>query len=324
MKLRALFVIVFAMLVISICAAVNADPIELKRDITYKQQDGYVEILKGEQVVAKYVYKDVAKPYLYPVYAPNGEMVTRNPGEDKSACRSFWVGYGDVNGIDFWNEGEKAGKITQYSIDFESLTPGHWNIHTTNTWDGPENKRIAGEERRYSFLSCEYGTLISTSITIKAGMDVKFADSRDGFLAVCVAQGMQFIGGKGHILNSDGKKDLDCLGKRARWCDYTGEVNGKTCGITIFDTPSNFGYPTYWNVTDYGLLSANPFGGQSYTNDEKNNSSLNLATGESKTFVYVALIHDGKIEAEKLNMIANEIVGRKSKQPQSGTWVQPK
>lgn len=324
MNTKALSVIIFTVLIMLICVAVSADPIELKRDITYKQQDGYVDILRGEQVVAKYVYKDVAKPYLYPVYAPNGEMVTRNPSEDKSVNRSFWVGYGDVNGIDFWNEGGKAGKIAQASIDFNSLAPGHWNLHTTNIWGVPENNRIMGDERRYSFLSCEYGTLISTSIKITAGMDVKFADNKNGFLALCVAPGMQLAGGKGHILNSDGKKDLDCMGKRARWCDYTGEVNGKTCGITIFDTPSNTGYPTYWNVNDNGLLAANPFGGQSYTGDEKNNSSLTLATRESKTFVYVALIHDGKIEAEKLDMIANEIVGRKSKQPLKGTWDKAK
>lgn len=325
MKLRTLSVIVFAVLTMLVSVAANAD-IELKRDITYKQQDGYVDILKGEQVVAKYVYKDAAKPYLYPVHAPNGEIVTKNVSDAASGPvnPSFWVGYGDVNGIDFWNEGEKTGKITQTTIDFDSQSPGHWNIHTINHWIGPNKERIAADERRYSFLSCEYGTLISTRIKIMAGMDVKFADHKDGFLAFRLADGMQLAGGKGHILNSDGKKDAECVGKRARWCDYTGEVNGKTCGITIFDSPSNHGYPTYWNVTDYGLLSANPFGGQSYTGDEKNNSALALSTRDSTTFIYIALIHDGKIEAEKLNQLADQIVAKGSKQPKRGDMPKPK
>ncbi len=119
------------------CVAASADGIGLKRDLTYKAGDGFVEVMKNNTVVARYVYKDTPKPYIYPVFSPDGVPVTRGypmdrkPSEatDHPHHRSFWVGFGDVNGIDFWAEGENCGKIVQAKLDFDSLSAGHWNIH---------------------------------------------------------------------------------------------------------------------------------------------------------------------------------------------------
>ena len=308
-----------ALVCIAACVPVSGDGIGLKRDLTYKAGEGFVEVLKGNLAVARYVYKDTPKPYIYPILAPDGPEVTRAfpmkevPGEatDHPHHRSFWIGFGDVNGVDFWAEGEKTGKIVQKKLEFDSQSPGHWNIHTTNEWVGPDGKALCFEDRRYSFLSCDYGLLISTSITLAAARgDVKLGGTKEGFLAFRVAQGMQLKDGKGHILNSEGRKDADCWGKRARWCDYTGEVAGKTVGITIFDLPSNYGYPTYWHVRDYGLFAANPFGGKDFTGDEKKDSALTITRGKPVRLIYIALIHTGALDAQKLDMIADEVVGK--------------
>lgn len=301
-------------------SSANAADVEIRRDLTYEAKDGFVDILKDGKLVARYVYKDTPRPYIYPLYAPNGEMITRNypmksgmPGEstDHPHHRSFWIGFGDVNGIDFWAEGEKTGKIVQTSIDFEPASPGYWGIHTKNEWIGPDGKKVCDEERRYSFLSCDYGTLISTAIILTAmNGDVKLGDTKEGFFAIRLAPTMQLKDGKGHIINSEGNKDDACWGKRARWCDYTGEVNGKVCGVTIFDTPSNYNYPTYWHVRDYGLFAANPFGGKAFTNDAEKDSSYTIRYGHSLRLVYIVLIHDGNLDAQTLNAIADQVAGR--------------
>jgi len=297
----------------------HSEDTKLKRDLTYKAGDGFVEVLKNGVMAARYVYKDTPKPYIYPIIAPDGPPVTRGypmdqiPGEatDHPHHRSFWVGFGNVNGVDFWAEGEKSGRIVQRNLDFDSPTPGHWNIHCTNDWVGPDGKVVCYEDRRYSFLSCDYGLLISTRIELTpAGQELKFGGTKEGFLAFRLAQGMQLKNGTGHILNSEGQKDADCWGKRARWVDYTGETKGKTVGIAVFDVPSNYGYPTYWHARDYGLLAANPFGGKDFTGEEKNESGLTIRPGQTARFVYIALIHSGRLDAQKLDMIADQIAGK--------------
>ncbi|MGQ9456348.1 MAG: PmoA family protein [Armatimonadota bacterium] len=293
--------------------------IGLKRDLTYRAEPGYVDILQGDKLVARYVYKDTPKPYIYPLISPNGIRVTRGypmeniPGEatDHPHHRSFWIGFGDVNGINFWSEEEKSGKIVTKFIDFDSPSPGHWNIHVLNEWVGPDGVAVCTEDRRYSFVSCDYGLLISTAIEIMpTTADVKFGGSKEGFLGFRVAHGIQLKDGKGRIINSEGRKGTECWGKRARWCDYTGEIDGKIAGITIFDVPSNHGYPTYWHVRDYGLFAANPFGGKDFTGDEKQDSSLTIPRGQKARFVYIALIHPGELDSKTLDMIADEIAGK--------------
>ena len=323
MKLRTVLSAI-ALLCLLAVAAAAADVPGMKRDFTYKWETGYVDVFHAGKLAARYVYKDTPRPYIYPVTSPEGVKVTRSfpvetvAGEarDHPHQRSFWIGFGDVNGIDFWTEGEKSGRIVQTSIDFSPISPGYWAIHTKNDWIGPDGQKICEDERRVSFLSCDYGTIISTMLKISAlHQPLKFGDTKEGFFALRVAQGMQVKDGTGHIVNSEGNKDQDAWGKSAKWCDYTGEVGGKTVGITVFDSPTNHGYPTYWQVQDYGLFAANPFGGATFTNDPKNTSTLEIRPYDTKVFVYVALIHDGKLDAEALKSMAPMLVGEGSGAP---------
>lgn len=296
-----------------------AVPEGFARDFTYKQSDGAVDVMKGDTVIARYIYKDTPKPYLYPILSPAGLAVTRNypmktvTGEptDHPHHRSMFIGYGDINGVDFWTETEKTGKIVQKSIDFDPISPGpYWSIHTTNDWMLPNGKQLASDERKMAFYSCKYGTFVVTSFKMIASVcGLKFSDSKEGFLGIRVAPSMALKGGKGHILNSEGDTDDKAWGKRARWVDYTGEVDGKVVGITMFDSPANFGYPTYWHARDYGLMAANPFGGKAFTGDAKNESPMELVYTASKSFTYITLIHDGALDAKTLNALADDVAG---------------
>lgn len=307
----ALLGLVFACQTMSL-AAYRAE-VELQRDLSYRLNQGYVEILRDKQQIARYVYKDTSVPYIYPLNSLGGLTVTREytaEGAVENIGRSFWFGYGDVNGIDFWSAGDKSGRIVQTSQEFDSFNAGYWNLHTMCNWVGPDDKVILREERRNSFLSSNHGLLVSTMTMLIAGSEeVKFGDSPNGLLALRVVPGLQLKGGKGHILNSNGEKDADCLGKRAKWCDYTGELNGKPVGITVFDVATNYGFPAYWNVTEDGLLAANPFGGKSLTNVPENESSYTMKPGEIMTFVYIVLVHDSKLDKDTLDDLAMQIAG---------------
>lgn len=308
----------FTLTVLASACAVSA-PEGFAKDFTYKPGDGAVDILKGQKVVARYVYKDTPRPYVYPVSSPAGIEVTRNypmktvTGEptDHPHHRSLWAGFGDVNGIDFWTETEKSGKIVQKAIDFEPITPGpYWSIHTTNDWITADGRKLASDERKVAFYSCKQGMLIVTTIRLIASTcQLRFGDSKEGFFAIRLAPSLTLKDGKGHILTSEDHKDADAWGKKARWIDYTGEISGKLVGVTMFDSTANYGYPTYWHARDYGLLAANPFGGKAFTGDAKNESPLVLSYTTSKTFAYTTLIHDGKLDKETLEKLADEVGG---------------
>ena len=318
-------VIIMAALTLS-AGSVSAEPPGLARDFTYKQATGAVDIInKDGKVAARYVYTNTPKPYLYPLLAPNGAAITRGypmvkiEGEstDCPCQRSFWIGCGSVNGIDFWTDGDKSGKIVQTKLDFNPISPGYWSIHTTDDWVGPDGKKVCKDERHLTFLSCDYGTIISSVIKlIPTTGQLVLGPSADGFAALRLAKDFELKGGKGHILNSEGEQDNNTWGKRARWCDYTTEINSTPCGVAFFDTPNNYGYSTYWNVNEFGLFAANPFGGKAFKGEPKYDSAMTIKFGSSATFVYIMLIHNTKLDKNALDDLADQIAGKGS-QPRS-------
>ena len=129
--------------------------------------------------------------------------------------------------------------------------------------------------------------------------DLTFGDTKEGMLAVRLAESMRLNGkiGKGHIVNSSGIRDGETWGKRANWCDYYGPVGGKTVGIAMFDHPQNPRHPTWWHVRDYGLFAANPFGQHDFEGlADKAAGTLTVPSGRSITFRYRIYLHEGTAE----------------------------
>ena len=77
-----------------------------------KQNSSSIFILAGDQPFTVFIYPDsLAKPVLYPIWAPDGQLITRGfpmkprPGEpvDHPHHLGLWFNYENVNGLDFWN-----------------------------------------------------------------------------------------------------------------------------------------------------------------------------------------------------------------------------
>lgn len=333
MNIRVRFLPAMVVLLALGATCAYALPQGFARDFTYKQADGAVDIMKGDKLVARYVYNDTPKPYVYPLLSPSGLAVTRNfpmkevAGEPKDHPhhRSMWVGFGSVNTVDFWGETEKSGKIVQTKLDFEPPTSSpYWSIHTTNDWILPSGKKLCEDDRTTAFYSCNYGTLVITSVKLIASVcDITLGDTKEGFFGIRLAPSMALKDGKGHILNSEGDADSKAWGKRARWVDYTGEVDGKVVGVAMFENSYNPGYPTYWHARDYGLLAANPIGGKAFTGDAKNDSTMKIGYTNSLTFTYTALIHDGKLDAKTLDTISTQLGGSSGPPKASRLQLQP-
>lgn len=284
--------------------------------------------IRGE-LFTEYVFGDGAsRSYCYPILAPDGMPLTRNSPmkkvegeeEDHPWQKSLWFAHAYVNGIDFWNEAggdlarspKEKGHTRQ--DDAMEMTSGPTGIlRVRNRWLGPDEKLVCTDERILKFKAGPDGRFLDFEITIFALPDqpLLFGDNKDGTMATRVAQWMtmphkvrgQEVGGKGDIVTSTGFRGNDAWGKRADWCDYHAEKDGKIYGIAIFDHPQNLRHPTWWMARNYGLFGANPFGWHDYEPEfanEPHKGDHTIPAGGSLTLRYRFYFHTGDEKAAKL------------------------
>ena len=158
--------------------------------------------------------------------------------------------------------------------------------------------------------------MMDFEITIHASNGkVTMGDTKEGSMAIRLTSTMRVRGevGQGHIVNSEGNRETSAWGKRAKWCDYYGPVEGQTVGVAIFDHPDNPCHPTWWHVRDYGLFAANPFGVHDFEKKPAGTGDLVIPAGQSVTFKYRFYFHrgdekQGKV-AERYRAYASGAVG---------------
>jgi hypothetical protein len=252
----------------------------------------------------EYNFKDVPRPFFYPVIGPTGVNVTRNwpmkEGKDEAQDhvhhKSLWFTHGEVNGVDFWGEGSGSGKIVHDR--FLDVTSGAdlGVIKSKNKWVAKDGKVVCTDTRTHRFYNRPDAKMMDFEITIHASEGkVVLGDTKEGSMAIRLAPTMRLKGkvGKGHIVNSQGDREGQTWGKRAAWCDYYGPVDDQVVGVAIFDHPSNPKHPTWWHVRDYGLFAANPFGVHDFENKTKGVGDITIPDGESLTFKYRFYFHKG-------------------------------
>lgn len=295
--------------------------------VELKQEADKVTVNIDGKLFTEYHFTGARRPYLYPIIGPTGGAMTRHwplqddlPGEDHDHPhhKGLWWGHRMVNGAGFWEDSAKPDvKIGQMIHDgFAEVKSGEDQgfLRAKNKWiiDGT-NELVGTDERTITFYKGKDGPMIDFAITIKAGdKEMVFGDDKDGAMAIRVPESMRVDKprpkgekitpkGDGHIVTSEGKKDLDAWGTRANWCDYWGPVEGKTAGVAMFDNPENPRHPTWWHVRTYGLFAANPFGQAQFEKlPDKNAGEFKIPAGQSATFRYRFYFHEGDTDQAKV------------------------
>ncbi len=277
------------------------------------QGDNKVTVEINGKLFTEYRFKEQYRPFFYPVIGPTGEPVIRHwpiqeggPSEDHDHPhhKSLWFTHGAVNGVDFWSDSNKAGKIVHDKFLEVSSGPQSGVIKSQNNWVAPDGKITLTDTRTHRFSSTPDGTIMDWEITLHASNgQVTFGDTKEGSMAIRLAPTMQPVpsramkargeAAKGHIINSEGLTDGQTWGKRATWVDYYGPVKGETVGVAIFDHPSNPRHPTWWHVRDYGLFAVNPFGIHDFEKKPANAGDFVIPAGQSATFKYRFYFHKG-------------------------------
>jgi hypothetical protein len=288
-------------------AAIQETPAADSEGVNITQLPDRLRIELDGQLFTEYLFKDVPRPYCYPILGPGGLPMTRNwpmkdtPDEehDHKHHRSLWFTHGAVNGYDFWSEEKDFGKIVHDKFVEVKSGKDSGLVVAENKWVAADGTLVCTDQTTLRFHKPRSASerVLDFEITIRAlDKPLVFGDTKEGTMAIRLAETMRLKGkvGKGHIVNSAGVRDDATWGKRAEWCDYYGPVEGKIVGVAIFDHPENPRHPTWWHVRDYGLFAANPFGQHDFEKlADKSAGDLSVPSGKSITFRYRFYFHEG-------------------------------
>lgn len=284
----------------------------------------------GGKPYADFVVKsdEAMKPYLYPLRAADGTIVTRHWPMDKVDAiepvdhqhqRGVWFGPDIVNGFDFWNnefsyKNPKAGQTKLNKIGELKSGKKEGSLGATFDWMDPKGTKIVEQFEKITFHDMPKLRIIDFEIDLTAVTDVKFGDGKDCCFGIRLSPQLQqdkviktkgkpdqtVPGAPGVITNAEWKTTEKVVwGKPSDWCDDSGVIDGKEVGVAIFDNPKN-SRRARWHVRGYGLFSANPFGLSAFTGDKTQDGSVTLKPGEKLHFKYRVVIHPGDAKSADL------------------------
>ena len=302
-----------------------------------------VDVLYNGKLFTSYIYPaDLEKPVLYPIYTAKGTVITRGfPRDPRPSERvdhphhvGAWFNFGDVNGLDFWNN--------SYAIP-EAKKPGYGSIRHRNVvsaqngtiqgvlvvaadWVDFTEKTLLKEETQFIFSGEGDWRIIERITQLTAQQDtVIFTDNKEGVIAIRMdrafeepsnrpelyldAQGnptevkaMNNEGVNGVYRNSDGlEKESGVWGKPANWVCLSAEKAGEQISVAILDHKNNPGYPAHSHARGYGLFATNNMGSRVFDKDAPQ-FTLTLKPGESVIFKHLIIVKTGGFATdEELN-----------------------
>jgi len=299
-----------------------------------------VDISIDGKPFTSYMYpQDEKKPYLYPLRTAHGTIVTRGwpidprPNErvDHPHHIGMWFNYGDVNGLDFWNNSgdipaERAprmGTIVHKQVIEAKSGQDKGELSVEMDWVDARGTLILKESTHFVFRGDAQSRVIDRVTRLSAVKEpVVLGESKEGVLGIRVARSLEqpsktpdiFTdaqgkatkdrvvnneGVNGEYLGSDGKTGDAVWGTRGPWTMLRGKVESEPVTLAILDHPANPGFPTYWHARGYGLFAANNLG-QNAFDPKQPEVKRTIEPGESMTFRHRVLILNGTADAARL------------------------
>lgn len=315
-------------ILLALFVTANAQDVKLVQDESQRK----VDVIIDGKLFTSYQYpKNQEKPFLFPIYAPNGSVVTRGfpiaprKGErvDHPHHIGLWFNHGNVNGLDFWNNSSAIAAdkknsyghiVVQKIVKAESGKTG--TLEVVSNWDDNKGITVMTENTKYIFSADKTSrTVDHISVLTAANGPVTITDNKEGLIAIRVDRAFEMpstesliftddkgnpttvkatdnTGVTGMYVSSNGKKGDAVWGTRNEWVILTGTKDNTLISMALFDNPKNSGFPAYTHARGYGLFAINDLGQFSY--DPKAEKKIyNLAKGESMTLYHRFYIQSG-------------------------------
>ena len=292
-----------------------------------------VDVLIDGKLLTSYIYPDdLDKPVLYPIFTAKGTVITRGfprdprPGErvDHPHHVGLWFNYGDVNGLDFWNNSyaipaakkDKYGSIRHQRIVRAEDGKEKGTLVVQADWVDNAGKVLLREETTFVFSgTSDLRTIDRTTKLTAQNEKVVFRESKEGMLGIRLDRAFEepttkpevFTDGSGNATtvasmnnegvngvykNSNGLEKGDVWGKRADWVCLSATKGDEPITIAIIDNKRNIGYPAHWHARTYGLFAVNNLASKSYIPTDEE-SITTLDPGETVVFNHRILLSSG-------------------------------
>lgn len=270
-----------------------------KAPLAAEKKEDRLVITRGGKPLADFVFKDpkILRPYFANVKTPAGVQVTRAhpPVEGKDATDhaemhpGIWLAFGDVSGQDFWRN-RAAIRHERFTRE-PAVADGALTFTTLSKMVPAEGAVMAEMTSTVSIVPEWEGWFLLWEAAFTPLEDgFYFGDQEEMGLGVRMATPLTEKQG-GVILSSTGKKSAkETWGQTADWCDYSGRVDGKECGLQFLASPDNFRQSWFHN-RDYGLMVANAFGKQAFTKSGKPDR-LSVEKNKTLRLRYGVAVHD--------------------------------
>lgn len=302
-----------------------------------------VEVLMNGQPFTNFIYPaDMEKPVLNPIHTASGQVITRGypldprPFEriDHPHHVGMWFNFGDVNGLDFWNNSfaipaERKHRYGTVKFDrIVSLDPAKGELVYEANWVNKGDTVLLKEHTTYIFSGKENLRTIEHITTLTAQADtVTLTENKEGLIAIRMDRAFeepsdrpqQYTDANGVVTevpvvnnegingkyrNADGAQgESGVWSKRSAWVAVSADKEGETITVAILDNPANPGYPAWSHARGYGLFATNNLGGRAF-DKSADELKIVLAPGQSLTFKHKVVI-GGALTDEQLNEMAN-------------------
>lgn len=253
--------------------------------------------------LGRYRYRDVWKPFFYPLNGPHGSVV-RGIESEHPHQHGLYLSYGgeDCLGVNIWSEVGTvrpplgpAGKMLHDTFEWIEYGWVYGQFRQRLTYVKPDGHPFARELRTVRFYAPTADIrIVDWTVRLEEPADT---GQRRVALACRVANSMRvrdqtqksddgMMGAlrekPGRIENSaGGVGELASRGGAFNWLDFSGPVEEGWNGIALFDHPDNPG-PGAFSCREYGVFTV----GRSYPTDRTARSGAAL-------FRYRAYIHAG-------------------------------
>jgi hypothetical protein len=289
--------------------------LSLTAQVNIVKETGKIKVeIDGKPFTDFFVGPDAVRPYLHPLRSASGKVVTRrwpqeqNTGEamDHPHHRPVFFGHDNVNKVNFWapepvGRAANLGKIVLKEILQAKGGKRSGTIVASFNWNDPQGKLILTEKRTTTFYAGGDSRIIDFDFLLIPNGKVEFGDSKEGFFALRVNQGLQETKSIGRMVNDRGAEtEKNIWGKPANWVDFSGKVEDEPLGIAIFDHPENLRHPQRWHARGYGLFAVNPFCLADFTGDKTQNGGYVLEADQTLRLRYRVVIHPGDEKSGKV------------------------
>ena len=335
---------IFRMIAISVTVAGTIACGKSQKGVEIVSDDAQrkVDVLYNGKLFTSYIYPaDLEKPVLYPIRTSNGTVITRGfPVEPRPNERvdhphhvGSWFNFGNVNGLDFWNNTNLVpadkksgfGSIRHRNVISAQSGREQGVLEVAADWVDVTEKILLKEDTRFVFKGEGDWRIIECTTRLTAQEDtVTFTDNKEGLIAIRMDRAFEeptttraeFIDSHGTVTkiepdnegvngvyrNSEGQEmEKGVWSKPAKWVSLSADKAGEKISVAIIDHKDNPGHPAHSHARGYGLFSTNNMGSQALDKNEPL-FVLRLKPGESTTFKHLIVVKtNGFVTDDELN-----------------------